>query len=110
MMTSISRSLLLSAALMAAPLAGAIAQQNNPAGNYGSNRSATAAPGTADSKPMSGMNTGDAGPGDANSAAARSGSGMTPGNAGRTLVAPPNSNRADTAAMPPSQGGNRSRQ
>jgi hypothetical protein len=106
MMISMSRSLLLSAALMAAPLAGAIAQQTNPAGNYGSNKSATAAPGTADSKSMSGMNTGDAGPGDANSTAARTGSRMTPGRAGRTHAAPSHSNRADTTAgITSSQGG-----
>ncbi|MEA2740233.1 MAG: hypothetical protein QOH05_3540 [Acetobacteraceae bacterium] len=60
-MFSKSRSLLLAATLMAAPLATAMAQQNNPAGNMGSNNSVTATPGTADSKSMSGMNTGDAG-------------------------------------------------
>ncbi len=58
-MISTSRSLLLSVALLAAPLTGAMAQNGNPAGNYGSNRSMTAAPGTADNSAHSGMNTGD---------------------------------------------------
>jgi hypothetical protein len=62
MMTSISRALLLSAALMAAPVFAAVAQQQgNPMGNYGSNRSATASPGTADDQAASGTHTGDAG-------------------------------------------------
>jgi hypothetical protein len=56
-----SRSLLLAASLIAAPLAVAVAQQNNPTGNMGSNNSATASPGTADSHAASGMSTGDAG-------------------------------------------------
>jgi|SRR4051794_18438638 hypothetical protein len=60
-MTSISRALLLSAALMGAPVVAAVAQQNNPTGNYGSNRSATASPGTADDQAASGMHTGDVG-------------------------------------------------
>jgi hypothetical protein len=60
-MFSKSRSLLLAATMLAAPMATAMAQQNNPAGNMGSNRSVTASPGTADSKAVSGMNTADAG-------------------------------------------------
>lgn len=43
-----SRSFLLAASLLVAPLATAAAQQNNPAGNLGSNGSATATPRTAD--------------------------------------------------------------
>ena len=53
--------LLLAAAMTGAPMVASLAQQNNPAGNLGSNRSETAAPGTADNKAVSGMNTGDAG-------------------------------------------------
>jgi len=61
-MTSVSRALLLSAALMATPVVAAVAQQaGNPVGNYGSNRSATASPGTADDQAASGMHTGDVG-------------------------------------------------
>jgi hypothetical protein len=59
-MFSKSRSLLLAATMLAAPMATAMAQ-TNPAGNMGSNRSVTASPGTADSKAVSGMNTGDVG-------------------------------------------------
>ncbi len=58
-MTLKSCSFILAVSLVAMPVAGALAQGNNPAGNYGSNQSTTAAPGTADSKTMSGMHTGD---------------------------------------------------
>ena len=57
-MTLQSRTLILAASLFAVPLAGAMAQ-SNPAGNYGSNKSMTAAPGTADSKAASGLSTAD---------------------------------------------------
>ncbi len=60
-MFSKSSFLLLATALMAAPIASTMAQQNNPTGNLGSNRSATAAPGTADTKAAPGMNTADVG-------------------------------------------------
>ena len=58
-MVSQSRAILLAAGLFVAPLVPALAQQNYPAGNLGSNKSITAAPGTADSHAASGMNTGD---------------------------------------------------
>jgi hypothetical protein len=81
-----SRSLLLAAALMAGSMTVAIAQ-NNPAANLGSNNSATASPGTADSKSMSGMNTADAGS-KPNPAGNYSGSAMStkPGSTGKTVV------------------------
>lgn len=57
-----TRPLLLAATLIAVPMAASIAQQNNPAGNLGSNKSVTATPSTTqDSKSNPGMNTGDAG-------------------------------------------------
>jgi hypothetical protein len=97
-MTSIPRSLLLSAALLAAPLTGALAQ-TNPAGNYGSNRSVTAAPGTADNRAAPGMSTAD----EHSSGAAGSYSGKalnprTPGATGRTVVPGSNSSQASAAA------------
>src|SRR4051794_38867404 len=91
---------LLAAGLIAAPLAGAIAQQNNPTGNLGSNRSATAAPGTADSKAASGLNTGDAG---SRSTTANSYGGpastnnTTPGATGHTVVPGTTSSQAGSA-------------
>ena len=48
---------LLSGAMLAFPLTSALAQSNNPAGNYGSNRSSTASGVTADRKP--GLKTSD---------------------------------------------------
>ena len=98
-MASLSRSLLMSAALLAAPLTGAMAQPNNPAGNYGSNRSMTATPGTADSKTGSGMTTGDVhsrGAMDSYSGAA-SNPRTAGGTAGRTVVPGTNSNQANAA-------------
>ena len=59
-MASISPSAMLVAALLAMPLTSALAQSNNPAGNYGSNRSSTASPVTGDT-PGSGMSTADVG-------------------------------------------------
>lgn len=85
------------AALCAAPVA--MAQQNNPAGNLGSNRSTTAAPGTADNHSASGVNTGDVHSG----SSTYSGSGMssgsttsstTPGATGHTVVPGNNSSVA----------------
>jgi hypothetical protein len=58
-MITTSRSIILSAALLVAPVASALAQQNNPTGNYGSNRSATASSTTADTPATPGMRTGD---------------------------------------------------
>jgi hypothetical protein len=51
--------LLMAVWLVALPV-GATAQSNNPTGNSGSNKSATASAGTADNKAASGMTTGDA--------------------------------------------------
>jgi len=51
--------LILAASLAAVPAAGALAQ-TNPTGNLGSNKSVTAAPGTADNKAASGLDSGDA--------------------------------------------------
>jgi hypothetical protein len=87
-MFSKSRSLLLAATLLAAPMATAMAQGNNPTGNMGSNQSVTASPGTADSKAVSGMNTADVGAHSTtgtnyNAAAANP---STPGGTGTTVV------------------------
>ncbi len=96
-MISFSRSLLLSAALLAAPLTGAMAQNSNPAGNYGSNRSMTAAPGTADNSAASGMNTGDAqSRGTVSSYSGGASDPRKPGATGRTVV--PGSNSSQTSA------------
>jgi hypothetical protein len=98
-MFSTSRSLLVASTLLIAPVGAAMAQQNNPSGNMGSNRSATAAPGTADSKAASGMNTGDInarGTGASN----YSGSAMnstTPGATGKTVVPGSTSSQADSS-------------
>jgi hypothetical protein len=95
-----SRALLLSAGLMALPLATAMAQQNNPAGNLGSNRSTTATPGTADSKAASGMHTGDVGTARDTGASNYGGSGMsstTPGATGKTVVPGSTSSQANSA-------------
>ena len=97
-MTFISRSLLLSAALLAAPLTGAMAQNSNPAGNYGSNRSATAAPGTADSTASSGMTTGDVhSRGTMQSYSGTAANPRVPGGTGRTVVPGSNSSQARAA-------------
>jgi hypothetical protein len=94
-----SSSLLLAAALMAAPMTVAMAQQNNPAGNLGSNRSVTASPGTADSKAASGMNTGDStanttGTGNYGSSAMNK---TAPGATGQTVVPGTTSSQANSA-------------
>ena len=99
-----SRTLILAAGILAAgsmaiPMVAAVAQQNNPAGNLGSNRSSTAAPGTADSKAASGMTTGDV----SSSHTATSGSSgaalnsTTPGATGHTVVPGSNSSQAGSA-------------
>jgi hypothetical protein len=98
-MFSRSHTLLLAAALMAAPMATAMAQQNNPTGNMGSNRSVTASPGTADSKAASGMTTGDVGS-KATGGSNYGGSAMnstTPGATGRTVVPGTTSSQANSA-------------
>jgi len=95
-----SRSLLLAATLMAVPVAAAMAQSNNPAGNMGSNNSATASPGTADSKSAAGMNTGDTGP-NRTAAGNYAGSAMnstTPGATGQTVVPGSTSSQANASA------------
>jgi hypothetical protein len=91
---------LLATTLMAAPLATALAQPNNPTGNMGSNNSVTASPGTADSKAVSGMNTGDAG---SHSTATGNYSGSAanptnPGATGRTVVPGSTSSQASSSA------------
>ena len=97
-MPSLSHSLLLSAALLAAPLTGAVAQ-TNPAGNYGSNRSVTAAPRTADNQAKSGMSTGDEhARAAAGNYAGTASDPRTPGGTGRTVVPGSNSSQASAAA------------
>jgi hypothetical protein len=100
-MISKSCSLLLAAGLMVAPMATALAQSNNPAGNLGSNNSASATPGTtADSKSTPGMNTGDAG---SHSTVSGNYSGSainptTPGATGRTVVPGDSSSQASASS------------
>jgi hypothetical protein len=90
---------LLSAVLFAAPLTGAMAQDSNPTGNYGSNRSMTASPRTADNKTQSGMNTGDAHAGGSMGSYSGSASNpRTPGGTGRSVV--PGSNSSQASAAP----------
>jgi hypothetical protein len=94
-----SRSFLLAAALLAAPVATAMAQQNNPAGNLGSNRSATATPGTADNSAASTMTTGDAGAHgpSANTHGGAATNHNVPGATGHTVVPGSNSSQASSA-------------
>jgi hypothetical protein len=95
-----SRSILLAAALMAAPLATAMAQQNNPTGNLGSNRSTTAAPGTADTSAASTMHTGDNATRGAmtnSTGGGASTNNTTPGATGRTIVPGTTSSQAGSA-------------
>jgi hypothetical protein len=87
-MVSKSRLILLAASLIALPFGIAVAQQNNPAGNMGSNNSATASPGTADRNP--GMNKGPS-----PRPAARNTN--TPGGTGRTVVPGSTSSQAGSA-------------
>jgi hypothetical protein len=94
-----TQSLLLASTLLIAPVATAMAQQNNPTGNLGSNRSATASPGTADSKAGSGMTTGDVGTkstgtGNYGSSAMST---TAPGATGRTVVPGSTSSQASSS-------------
>jgi hypothetical protein len=80
-------------------MATATAQTNNPAGNMGSNRSATASPGTADNQAASGMHTGDldsprAATGNYSSSAMNS---TAPGATGRTVVPGSTSSQAGSS-------------
>lgn len=100
-MFSKSRSLLLAASLVAVPMATALAQQNNPTGNMGSNNSITATPGTtADSASSPGMKTGDS----TSHSTATSNYGGTamngtaPGATGQTVVPGSTSSQASAAA------------
>jgi hypothetical protein len=98
-MSAKSRSLLLATTLLIAPVATSMAQQNNPPGNMGSNRSVTAAPGTADNKAVSGMETGD-NRGRSTGASNYGGSAMnstTPGATGKTVVPGSTSSQADSS-------------
>jgi hypothetical protein len=94
-----SRSLLLAAGLLAIPLGAAMAQQNNPTGNLGSNRSVTASPGTADNGSASTMSTGDANSrGTAmNTYGGPSTNNTVPGATGHTVVPGNNSSQASAA-------------
>jgi hypothetical protein len=88
------KSILLAGALLTAPLAVAMAQTESPTGNMGSNRSATASPGTADG---SGMSTGDV----SSKPRRPIGSAMsstTPGATGQTVVPGSNSSPARASA------------
>jgi hypothetical protein len=94
-----SSSLLLAAALMAAPMTAAMAQQNNPAGNMGSNRSVTASPGTADSMAAAVINTRDSstnttGTGNYGSSAMNK---TAPGATGHTVVPGTTSSQANSS-------------
>lgn len=83
-MTANARALLLAAALVAAPLAGALAQ-SSPTGNYGTNQSTSASPGTVDNKATSGLNAASSQhkPSTTTAAAANK---NVPGATGRTIV------------------------
>jgi hypothetical protein len=99
-----SRSLLIAAGLIAAPMAFTMAQTTNPTGNMGSNKSVTATPGTADSHAASGMNTGDAGA--RNTATPGYGTSMNntkPGATGRTVVPGSTSSQASSSAATANQ-------
>ena len=103
-MTSISRSVFLAAALATTPLVAALAQ-NNPTGNYGSNRSTTAAPVTGDSTGSPGMNTGDVN-GKSTMTNSYGTSATKPGSTGRTVVPGNNSSVAsDTGGTAKTQSG-----
>jgi hypothetical protein len=99
-MFSKSGTILLAAGLIAVPLGIAVAQQNNPTGNLGSNRSITASPGTADNKAASGTNTGDVGSrntGTSNYSGSAANT-TTPGATGRTIVPGSTSSQASSSA------------
>src|SRR6185437_981387 len=98
----VSQVLFFAASMLAAPTIGALAQSNNPAGNYGSNRSVTASPGTADNQAASGMHTGDVGSGSTYSPTHPATRGMAAnpnkeGATGNTVVPGNNSTAANTA-------------
>lgn len=95
-MLSKSRSILLATALLTAPMTVAMAQQNNPTGNMGSNRSITGTAGTADSKAASGTNTADVGVNNAPTGNYAGMSGTKPGSTGKTVV--PGTNSSQTSA------------
>jgi hypothetical protein len=86
LMFSKSRTLLLAATMMAAPLATAVAQQNNPTANMGTNGSATASPGTADTTTPTGNYAGS------------SMSKTAPGGTGHTVVPGSSSSQASSSA------------
>ena len=83
-MASNSRLPILAAVLLAMPLVNATAQ-NNPTGNYGSNRSATAGPVTGD-KPGTGLNTADVSSSHKKSIHKPRLTKRTPGGTGKTVV------------------------
>lgn len=90
-MFSKTGSLLFAAGLIVAPLAGAVAQQNNPAGNMGSNSSATGTPGTVDSNAAA-RSTSTYGTGGTGST-----SNARPGGTGTTVVPGTMSSQANSA-------------
>ncbi len=97
-MSTKTRSLLLAASLIAAPLGVALAQ-TNPTGNLGSNKSSTAAPRTADSTKASGLNTAD--PGLHHPTTGTYGAAANPhkpGATGRTVVPGSNSTQAGASS------------
>jgi hypothetical protein len=95
-MFSKSRSLLLAAGLIAAPMATAMAQHNNPAGNMGSNDSVTASPGTADS--TAGMNTADSRSTTTSNYAGSAMNSTTRGATGHTVVPGSTSSEANSSS------------
>jgi hypothetical protein len=95
----ISHAILLTASFfLASPLVTAMAQSNNPTGNLGSNNSVTASPGTADSKPLSGMNTGGSSPSGAVNQSSAAMNSNTPGGTGTTVVPGSTSSQSGSAA------------
>lgn len=97
----LSKSIILTAIIMAVPASWALAQPTNPSGNQGSNLSVTATPGTADSAAASPMHTADV------DAAGSHGTRMPsmgatdptkPGATGQTVVPGDNSSVAGTAS------------
>jgi hypothetical protein len=89
--------------MLAASAIGALAQPANSTGNYGSNRSVTASPGTADNHAASGMHTGDVGSGSPYSPTLPTTRGMTATNpnksgaTGKTVVPGDSSSMANTS-------------
>ncbi|WP_428538142.1 hypothetical protein [Rhodopila sp.] len=92
-MLSKSPSLIVAAVLVTAPMLSAMAQQNNPTGNMGSNSSATATPMTKNNSPGAGsMAKGTAGE---NGTKARNR--VAPGATGKTVVPGSKSSQASAA-------------